>query len=376
MKYMGSKRAMLGNGLGETILAETKGAKRFLDIFCGSGAVAWFAAQNSNIEVMAFDLQQYAVDLTNSVIRRTSVVEGSAFQAWQKRFDELKHCSRYQKAEHISRISISTDLPAQVRRCREFCAELNSPVAAAYGGYYFSPVQAITIDAMRAVLPKSGNAKSVLLASLIQSASQCAAAPGHTAQPFKPNSTAGPYLVEAWNKNIFDHARSNFARIAALKAMKKGNARRLDANKAADEVCEGDIVFVDPPYSAVHYSRFYHVLETISRGVAVQVEGTGRYPPPELRPRSKYSVKSEANSALENLFDTLGQRGARVILTFPQETTSNGLSGHQIEEMARSQFKVVRKVIASRFSTLGGHSKRRTARSAQNELILCLSPVG
>ncbi len=51
MKYMGSKRSMLLNGLGELLTEESKDAKRFIDLFSGSGAVATFVAKRFPIEV-------------------------------------------------------------------------------------------------------------------------------------------------------------------------------------------------------------------------------------------------------------------------------------------------------------------------------------
>ncbi len=60
MKYMGSKRAMLSNGLGDLLRSEMLGAKRFADLFAGSSAVAWFAAEHSECSVLASDLQRLA----------------------------------------------------------------------------------------------------------------------------------------------------------------------------------------------------------------------------------------------------------------------------------------------------------------------------
>ena len=44
MKYMGSKRTMLLNGLGTLLKAEMPKHDRVVDLFCGAGSVSWFAA--------------------------------------------------------------------------------------------------------------------------------------------------------------------------------------------------------------------------------------------------------------------------------------------------------------------------------------------
>jgi adenine-specific DNA methylase len=122
------------------------------------------------------------------------------------------------------------------------------------------------------------------------------------------------------------------------------------------------------------------VLESIARGRSGRVTGIGRYPAERDRPRSKYSVQSEAEGALEELLKTIAQRGSKIILTFPNHKCSNGLSGAIVYRIASRHFKVARKSVASRFSTLGGTSDNRgneagrAARHHARELVLTLTP--
>jgi adenine-specific DNA methylase len=140
------------------------------------------------------------------------------------------------------------------------------------------------------------------------------------------------------------------------------------------------LVFLDPPYSGVHYSRFYHVLETIARGTCGPVHGTGRYPPAAERPRSSYSVVSEAPAAIEDLLKGIAERQAKAILTFPQRACSNGLSGPDVRAIAQKYFQVKSTFKRSRFSTLGGTQDEngngygRCARQKTHELIFSLTP--
>jgi adenine-specific DNA methylase len=168
--------------------------------------------------------------------------------------------------------------------------------------------------------------------------------------------------------------------LAETKAMEQGTALKIDANLLAKTLRKGDLVFIDPPYSGVHYSRFYHVLESIAQGRTGRVTGIGRYPAEQFRPRSKYSVQSEARGALDELLKTIAQRGSKIILTFPDHKCSNGLSGATVHRIASQHFRVVRKSVASRFSTLGGTSDNRgdeagrAARHHARELVLTLTP--
>jgi adenine-specific DNA methylase len=154
----------------------------------------------------------------------------------------------------------------------------------------------------------------------------------------------------------------------------RGKAKVADAVRIARNLRESDLVFVDPPYSGVHYSRFYHVLETLARGTCGPVSGTGRYPPPSERPKSLFSQKLGAPRAIEHLFRTLADRGCTVIVTFPAHQCSNGLSGTGVAQCAEQHFAIDRKVIKTRFSTLGGNGHNRSARQDSSEMMLVLRP--
>ncbi|QKZ13453.1 hypothetical protein HU175_12735 [Spirosoma sp. KUDC1026] len=86
----------------------------------------------------------------------------------------------------------------------------------------------------------------------------------------------------------------------------------------------------------MHYSRFYHVLESIARNEMVDVSGIGRYPAPEKRPKSEFSMKSKSGKALENIFSIIASRKASAIITFPANAASNGLSGAAVEVHPKS----------------------------------------
>lgn len=372
---MGSKRAMLGNGLGELLDEQVPTARRFVDLFTGSAAVATHVGCRFNLPVLAFDLQNYSTVLADAVIGRNSKLDWKpAYERWYIRAESFVNELTLPKSGNVTQ--------KLVAEYRSWCAKQHDlPITKAYGGHYFSPQQAVWIDALRAKLPSTEPARTVALAALIQAASQSAAAPGHTAQPFQPTKTAKPFLADAWKRDIPTRVRSGFESLAGQCAMRIGGSRVADANDAAEELVEGDLVFLDPPYSGVHYSRFYHVLETIAQGSCGEVTGVGRYPAPILRPRSSYSVTSESNFALDELLSTISSRGARAILTFPDHECSNGLSGESVREISNRYFRVKEKTVKSKFSTMGGTGKAqrneeglRSARHHADELILVLVP--
>ena len=378
MKYMGSKRVMLQNGLGDLLRAESSTAGRVVDLFCGAASVAWFAATELGKPVIAFDLQEYAAVLAGAVVRRTEPLNAkSIVDSWiapaKKTRSQMKG---WREAKELDEKAPNT--ATWRKRSQELCdsdvAAKTSLIWSRYGGHYFSPTQALSFDAMLRALPRDDQLRDVCLAAVIVAASQCAASPGHTAQPFKATRTAGRYLREAWKRAPFEYAEQAVKGLCPLHATVEGMAEVADANEAAKTLEAGDLVFVDPPYSAVHYSRFYHVLETIARGRCGSVEGVGRYPPSDERPNSAYSRKDKSRNAMDELLKALAGRRCRVVLTFPKEICSNGLSGDGLEEMAKHYFEVARKTVKTRFSTLGGNTANRAAREVSDELILGLRP--
>ena len=375
MKYMGSKRWMLRNGLADVIGSRISQHERFVDLFCGSAAVSWHVASNHAVPVLASDLQEFCRVLAASVICRKDMLGNDWIDNWIDRaVSDAHERPLFRAASNLQHSSERTAIVEFTSAARKLCATSESPITAAYGGYYFSPLQAIQLDSLRRCLPLGNSQRMAALAALVQAASACAASPGHTAQPFSPTPSAEPYLRHSWALNVVHRVRHHANLLSAVRSKKEGTTLTGDANTIARDLNEADLVFIDTPYSAVHYSRFYHVLETVAVGKNVPVSGTGRYPPSELRPRSRYSLLSEAGIALHELLETVGRRRAGAIITFPAGSASNGLSGEQVIEIARNWFAVDSVTVKNRFSTLGGNTRNRSARIGSEELLLSLIP--
>lgn len=374
MKYMGSKRALLARDLGGLLAQVASGAGRVVDLFTGSGAVAWHVARNHPIPVLAVDLQDYSTVLAEAVVGRTGPVSALELEmTWLKRCVKQAKASRFwTQAGQLD----ATDGPKRyVHDAREFCSSASGkPILTSYGGHYFSPRQALLLDTLRSHLPEEKSERSVCLAALIQVASQCAAAPGHTAQPFGLTDRGTEYLLEAWNRDPVERCQKALRSIAPIHARVLGEARTADALDIAGELNSSDVAFVDPPYSDVQYSRFYHVLETIARGHAGDVSGVGRYPPRTERPQSDFSKKSTSRTALYSLLEVLAGNGVTAVMTFPHGQASNGLSGDAVLRLAEKHFEVGAYVSNGRFSTLGGNNHSRVARTDSAELVMRLTP--
>src|SRR5687768_6043889 len=99
MKYMGSKRAMLTNGLGKALDYEVPRAKRFIDLFLGTGEVSSFEARRHAVPVYGVDLQAYSVVLAEAVIARQATIPW--VQIWDYWINRARCLASQFNAPHI-----------------------------------------------------------------------------------------------------------------------------------------------------------------------------------------------------------------------------------------------------------------------------------
>lgn len=358
------------------LLRECTTASRFVDLFSGSGSVAHFVAENTALPVLSVDLQHYSMALAACITERDETASGTpVVVSWTEsvRTSLAGDVTYGALAEPMSRLGKATVLRARKK------AELVPDqffITRHYGGHYFSPQQAYVLDLLYAALPTQREQRTLGLAALLRTASVCAAAPGHTAQPFQPTEKLLPYIKSAWSRDVLTECQKQVDMLAKRHARTMGRAVAADASGIVDELEAGDLVFCDPPYSAVQYSRFYHVLEGIAQGGWPEVSGAGRSPDRTFRESSDFSMKSQATIAMTELLVKLRQKSCRVIITFPDAEASNGLSGKDIVAIASSQWRITEQYVDSVHSTLGGSANggTRAGRRVLQEAVLLLEP--
>ncbi len=388
MKYMGHKGRIVG-AIEKQIERVAGDAHALCDAFCGSGVVAWSLAEKFDRPVLAGDLQSFATARAAGVLSRTAPVTEFAFvDRWFKRAEDLiEEITGDLRIPATPEAQLKTKFIAPrkaVKKARGYAAQtlrrvLRSnghrwPITLAYAGYYYSIKQALVLDALRQTLPSGPAERVVALSALIGAASRCSASPGHTAQPLGIGRKSLPHVIEAWNRLVFDYVRDEVIQIGPRYAKVQGEVKTTSWQKLLDHLSPGDVVFCDPPYSDVQYSRFYHVLETLSRGNVVEVSGTGRNPPFEERPVSEFSRKSKSKDEAEGLLRQAAERELRLVITFPVTRQSNGLAAWTFAAKAQKYFsRVENREVESVFSTLGGNgtAEHRPARTELVERIIC-----
>ncbi|MEQ7918949.1 DNA adenine methylase [Xanthomonas sp. WHRI 1810A] len=389
MKYMGHKGKLL-KVLGDVLLEESKNSSSIADPFCGSGAVSWFLAERTSKRVVSGDLQGFAACRAGAITHRTALLDhNKLLRSWLCKAETIVRdiVEKFPNAEESvePRPSSTDETIKYVLRSRVFCERvlppllettgLKFPITKAYGGHYFSPMQAIWLDALRATLPTRRDSRIVALAALIETAGKCAASPGHTAQPFQPTATSSRHILDAWSRSVEKILREATTNIASRSAQVLGESKVADFLQTIEVLEAGDTVFADPPYSDVHYSRFYHVLETLYHGLEIEVTGRGRYPCISVRPSSRFSLRAGSKGAALDLIETCSRKRLSLVLTFPSSGASNGLSAQDFIDAGKQMYSSIQQhEVDSDFSTLGGNAVTRDARLNCRESIICFRP--
>lgn len=194
-----------------------------------------------------------------------------------------------------------------------------------YGDKYFRKDDAKLIGYIREDLQKeyekgyfNEREFSILLASLLYSFDRCANTVGH---------------YEAYIKGKEIRSEFVFELIEPINTNNTIKIYRYDSNELAKEVT-ADIAFIDPPYNSRQYSRFYHVMETITKWEKPELVGTAMKPPEENM--SNY-CRNSAPIVFEELIDNLKVRYIVVTYnnTYDSKSSSsrNKISLEQIQNI-------------------------------------------
>ncbi len=250
-----------------------------------------------------------------------------------------------------------------------------------FGGIYFSYLQSIQIDSILEgihKLPKE--AQDTFLASILSTASDIVNTVGKQfAQPIKPRNADGTPKKNIGNRVQKDRDKDVFlifkewvgVYLAQEKSVFDHNVYRMDYSEALDNIYKSNnkdikVVYADPPYTRYHYSRYYHVLETLCLRDNPNVSRTnlnggtnlsrGIYR--EDRHQSPFSIKSQATTAFESLFQKVRELDAPLVLSYsPYDETKKATPRvhtiNRLEDLARRYYSRVETISAGQFS----HSK-------------------
>jgi adenine-specific DNA-methyltransferase len=323
-RYIGSK-ARIVELISEQIGAPT-GSRRFVDLFCGTGAVSEAAAK------LGWD-----VHLNDHLHSAVTMAAGRLVTKSQAGFSSL---GGYGAA--VDALNALSPQPG-------FIHSEYSPASTAHAGLerrYFTEQNAARIDAIRnriAVWAAGGAIneaeKLLLLADLLSATNRVA-------------NIAGTYgcFLSKWQKQAGDpielRPRKQFV----------GDVRVTTSVRNAKDcpVDTDDLVYIDPPYTKRQYASYYHILETITLGDEPIVEGVAGLRPWREK-ASDFCYRTRALGAFTELVDRLDAQ--RLLISYSDDA-------HIDIEALSSALRGFGSVVPIQLMEIGRYRPNRTASAA------------
>lgn len=273
MRYLGSKIKLVEQI--ENVINENHiEGETFADLFAGTGCVGDYFKGRYN--VISNDFLYYSFVLNKAKLMNACIPQ---FVIFKEKFDvdifDWLNSQEYEPDDTF------------------FVYKNYTPVGERM---FFTEKNGIRIDGVRKSIEQLYTNKSIeekeyyfLIASLLESVTKVSNTSGTYEAYFKfwDSRAEKDFLIEPLELNCVDH-------------IKEHSILCEDTNKLIRKI-DGDIAYIDPPYTVTQYVSAYHMLETIAKDDAPVIKGVGG-----KRGRgdknSLYAQRSQAKKIFEDLF--------------------------------------------------------------------------
>ncbi len=363
--YLGNKSRVL-DAIQSAVGSVAVGDGPVCDLFTGSGVVARHLGRRRS--VIAADIQEYSRVVTSALLSPVQLPpelagafacvaseherrirescppgllgyeDGAISAALASRADAL--CDII---EHGSALAVTAGDAGCPEKLAAFLRELaasmppgpDTVITRYYGGIYYSYRQAIALDSVAAAIRAlPAGYRDVALAALLSTASELVSTVGNQfAQPIRPRGADGRPKAGM----IAAVARKRQQPVAGAYLHWLARYQALSGSGHDHRVIRGDFrdvfatlpddlaaVYADPPYTRDHYSRFYHVLETIALGDEPeistmklgQVTQLSRALYRKERHQSPFCIRTQAEGAFHDLFSSVVKLDVPLVLSY------------------------------------------------------------
>ncbi len=326
IKYMGSKSKIMTfvlNGINEVY-----DGRPICDLFAGSGSLAGAIGQQAS--VFSNDIQAYSgilADTYNRTFKDSGTPSAKELVSLAGAIVESrprKVRADYSKPMTLTEFNmLENEQQSLIDKKFSYYWHL---FAKNYSGTWWSYEQCLWIDALREVAEgfKERPIYPAILSSLMFAMAYASQGTGHYAQyrdaktdsSFRDILTYRRRSISQYFQRKYDDVLS-YVPDQPTQIVHKTTA--LDFKECLSNF-EGGTVYADPPYCFVHYSRFYHALETlvlydfpklqVQKGSVVK----GRYR--EERHQSPFCIKSKVRGAFKDLFEGVEKSQSSLVLSY------------------------------------------------------------
>lgn len=430
--YLGSKLRIL-NFIEESVnrIDPTKG--RVCDLFAGSGVVGFKLSQKR--PVMSVDIQEYSRVISNAILF-SGPIPSTFLDEFLKKCTDGSYSNKVQKANigliEFEKKSINKSLLekksedlctiiehgsiAAFERNQEISKKLiklfqitldnyqnyglskkQNLVTMYFGGVYFSYQQTVQIDIILELIHESPSKYyDKLLAALLSSVSDIVNTVGKQfAQPLRPRksngnvkSTLGKSVLKDRSIDLLKTFKNWIIKYNQIPKSQFSNLVLKTSFENALDLMPSDttLVYADPPYTRDHYSRFYHVLETISLRDTPEISTVKIQNSVKLsrglyrvnRHQSPFCIRSQAPSAFNSLFSKVSAINAKLILSYSpynetEKTHPRVITINELQSLAEKYFEKVEILSPGVFnhSKLNNSEKHLYASNSAEILLSC-----
>lgn len=331
IKYMGSKAALLPF-ISEGISRIHKADRPIVDLFAGACAISGGFGHVARI--ISNDIQQYSSTIASSYLHRAkrahefdilSLAEKLAKEKLRYLPDGLTHSDNctlkeFNEVEEANKALLNLEL--------DFSYNL---FTRAYSGTWWSAEQCVWIDAIRQaldILKENGSYTEadfqLGLACLMHAMAYTSQGTGHYAQYRDAKTETSMKDIAKYRKqSVPKYFGRKFADLLAWNeqhVVDTGHQRTTLDYKTCLATLPSSTIYADPPYAFVHYSRFYHAIETVALYdyPELQMKGgevvKGRYR--TERHQSPFCIGTQVRSAFSSLFEGVKSSGSDLLLSY------------------------------------------------------------
>lgn len=345
VKYMGSKTEIINyviRGLNEV----HKEGQAICDLFAGSSTLAG-ALRSNNIKFISNDIQIYSSIFTKTYLSKfdwnvyptaediVNEVE-NIVNIWIDKFSYYWNNSNYDMEFNLESFNKLEKFQQDLCEDEKFDNLIKSCgsdeilkyhlFAKEYSGTYWSFRQCVWIDAFRCVADKYINKEplyNLILSCTMYAMAYNSQSTGHYAQYRKAEKDSSMNDILIYRRKTL---RELFIRkFNDIKENSSNNnicdieTYSLSYEECINQIDSGTLVYADPPYCSVHYSRFYHVLETFVKYDYPKIRYGGRYRTD--RHQSPFCILTKVRNAFKEMFINLKANECELVLSYSNSGT-------------------------------------------------------
>lgn len=346
VKYMGSKTKLLPFVIKGIERIYTGGA--ICDLFSGSCSLA--GAIGDQVPMISNDIQKYS-----SILAKTYLTDWNEGEI--KVDDVIKEAKEYHN-EHYKDFLEDYKYPSNLtlKKFNEIEKKAQSLIAQDfdnewhlftknYSGTWWSVEQCTWIDALRKAINDYSNSSvyNSLLSSLMYAAAYNSQGTGHYAQYRDANTISAMEDIKIYReKSIVDYferkAIDTFNKLPSEPSKFNHQITSVDYLECLNNLKDYTI-YADPPYCFVHYSRFYHALETLVLYDYPEIQSKngeivkGRYR--TERHQSPFCIKTQVETAFDEMFQIIKKNNCALALSY---SDTGMISIKSVRELALKYF--------------------------------------